>query len=227
MGGQASSLLLKKPLQTDIEKRMVEALAERSKKRQFTHKSFTSIILKFPSIDESFEAVRNVFKKFVREGKGLIHLQELKNCLEELQVNLTHEEVKKVYQESDFDGNQGIDFKEFIVVLALVYFLGRPGEGSSRARPSRLGLPRLEASFETIVEAFVMLDSNGDGYLSKQEVIESINETSPGKNTDRTSIRRFEEMDWDHNGLVTFKEFLFSFIDWVGVEEDEDDRGTR
>jgi hypothetical protein len=33
-----------------------------------------------------------------------------------------------------------------------------------------------------------------------------------------------EEMDWDKNGTVTFKEFLFAFTGWVGLDnEDEDD----
>ena len=33
-----------------------------------------------------------------------------------------------------------------------------------------------------------------------------------------------EEMDWDKNGMVNFKEFLFAFTRWVGLdEEDEDD----
>jgi hypothetical protein len=33
-----------------------------------------------------------------------------------------------------------------------------------------------------------------------------------------------EEMDWDKNGTVTFKEFLFAFTRWVGLDnEDEDD----
>jgi len=32
-------------------------------------------------------------------------------------------------------------------------------------------------------------------------------------------------MDWDKNGTVTFKEFLFAFTRWVGIdnEDDEDD----
>jgi calcium-binding protein CML len=28
-----------------------------------------------------------------------------------------------------------------------------------------------------------------------------------------------EEMDWDNNGMVTFKEFLFAFTRWVGIGE--------
>lgn len=32
-----------------------------------------------------------------------------------------------------------------------------------------------------------------------------------------------EEMDWDRNGMVNFKEFLFAFIYWVGIEDIDDD----
>lgn len=32
-----------------------------------------------------------------------------------------------------------------------------------------------------------------------------------------------EEMDWDKNGSVNFKEFLFAFTHWVGIDETEDD----
>lgn len=30
-------------------------------------------------------------------------------------------------------------------------------------------------------------------------------------------------MDWDKNGMVNFKEFLFAFTLWVGIDENEDD----
>lgn len=35
-----------------------------------------------------------------------------------------------------------------------------------------------------------------------------------------------EEMDWDRNGMVTFKEFLFAFTSWIGIDdiEDEDEK---
>lgn len=32
-----------------------------------------------------------------------------------------------------------------------------------------------------------------------------------------------EEMDWDKNGMVNFKEFLFAFTHWVGIEDIDDD----
>jgi calcium-binding protein CML len=30
-------------------------------------------------------------------------------------------------------------------------------------------------------------------------------------------------MDFDKNGMISFKEFLFAFTHWVGVEVDDDD----
>ena len=30
-------------------------------------------------------------------------------------------------------------------------------------------------------------------------------------------------MDWDKNGSVSLKEFLFAFTCWVGIEDVEDD----
>lgn len=30
-------------------------------------------------------------------------------------------------------------------------------------------------------------------------------------------------MDWDKNGMVNFKEFLFAFTRWCGVGENEDE----
>jgi calcium-binding protein CML len=47
-----------------IERRMVKAMAEKAQSGQFSLKSFNSIIMKFHKIDESFEAVRIVFRKY-------------------------------------------------------------------------------------------------------------------------------------------------------------------
>lgn len=48
---------------TKIERRMVQAMAERAQKANVSLKTFNTFILKFPKIDASFEAVREVFSK--------------------------------------------------------------------------------------------------------------------------------------------------------------------
>jgi calcium-binding protein CML len=55
-----------------------------------------------------------------------------------------------------------------------------------------MGLGNLEPTFETLVDAFVFLDKNKDGYVSKSEVIEAINETSAGeRSSGRIGVKRF------------------------------------
>lgn len=36
-----------------------------------------------------------------------------------------------------------------------------------------------------------------------------------------------EEMDWDKNGMVNFKEFLFAFTRWVGIDEVDDEENDE
>ena len=38
---------------------------------------------------------------------------------------------------------------------------------------------------------------------------------------DNPSKRRFSEMDFDHNGRVSFPEFVAALESWAGVEEDD------
>lgn len=48
---------------TKIERRMIQAMAERAQIANVVLKTFNTFILKFPKIDASFEAVREVFNK--------------------------------------------------------------------------------------------------------------------------------------------------------------------
>lgn len=55
-----------------------------------------------------------------------------------------------------------------------------------------MGLPNLEVTFETLVDAFVFLDKNRDGYVSRNEMVQAINETSSGeRSSGRIAMRRF------------------------------------
>jgi calcium-binding protein CML len=57
-----------------------------------------------------------------------------------------------------------------------------------------MGLGDLESSFETLVDAFVFLDKNKDGYVSKDEMIQAINESIPGeRSSGRIAMKRFGE----------------------------------
>ncbi|KAI0503972.1 hypothetical protein KFK09_014919 [Dendrobium nobile] len=209
--------------ESKLDAKMVETMRRRAAQGS-SMKSFNTIILKFPKIDESFKKCKTIFEQFDEDSNGAIDPDELRRCFHKLQVDFTEEEINDFFKACDIDENMAIKFNEFIVLLCLVYLLKEPTTSQAK---SRLGLPELESTFQTLVDAFVFLDKNKDGHVSKSEMVEAINEsTSGGRSSGRIAMRRFDEMDWDKNGMVTFKEFLFAFTRWLGIggtEEEEEE----
>ncbi|WVZ79430.1 hypothetical protein U9M48_027010 [Paspalum notatum var. saurae] len=226
-----------------LEAKMVDSMQQRAS-HGTSLKSFDSIVMKFPKIDESFRKCKTIFEQFDEDSNGEIDKEELKHCFHKLEISFTEEEIYDLFEACDINEDMGMKFNEFIVFLCLVYLLNEPAVSEAvsfiirinshsniltaflvvATEKIKMGLGNLESTFETLVDAFVFLDKNKDGYVSKDEMIQAINETTTGeRSSGRIAMKRFEEMDWDKNGMVTFKEFLFAFTRWVGIDENEDD----
>lgn len=202
-----------------LDAKMVEAMRQRAA-RGSSMRAFNTIILKFPRIDENLRKCKSIFEEFDEDSNGAIDHNELKSCFEKLEVTFTEEETNDLFEACDINDSDGIQFNEFVVVLSLVYLLHEPTTPSDK---SRFG-ESIKATFETIVDAFVFLDKNKDGFVSKAEMVQAINETNSGeRSSGRIAMKRFEEMDWDRNGMVTFKEFVFAFTRWLGMDDLEDE----
>ena len=86
-----------------------------------------------------------------------------------------------------------------------------------------------EFSDEAFDEVFATFDKDNSGYLNREEVMEGFQEgatPSAKVSSQRTSgsssfSDRFEELDWDKNGQVSFREFLFALEKWIGMDEDD------
>ncbi|KAL9230068.1 hypothetical protein vseg_005461 [Gypsophila vaccaria] len=207
--------------ETKLEAKMVEAMQKRASKGT-AMKSFNTIILKFPKIDQSFRKCKATFEEYDEDKNGVIDRNELSHCFHKLEVAFTDEEINDLFSACGINEDVGMKFNEFIVLLCVLYLLHE--DQTASVVKSRMGLPNLEATLQTLVDAFVFLDKNKDGYVSKTEMIHAINETTSGeRSSGRIAMKRFEEMDWDNNGMVNFKEFLFAFTRWVGMEDEDED----
>ncbi|KAL9380587.1 hypothetical protein Peur_026244 [Populus x canadensis] len=69
---------------------------------------------------------------------GSIDLEELKQCLQKLTLTLKEEEVEDLFHSCDIDNSMSSMFIE----------------------TSKMGSPELQATFDTIIEAFLFLDKN-------------------------------------------------------------------
>ncbi|QCE11172.1 probable calcium-binding protein CML22 [Vigna unguiculata] len=204
-------------LDDKIERKIVEM--RRYKFAQSKLKSVDSIVMMFPMFKERLKTLRGMFEQYDEDSNGSIEPNELKKFLEHLELHLKEQEIENLFEYCDIDGSKGIQFNEFIVLLCLIHLLAEP---SSSVNSSKAGLEQFGEIFNSIVEAFVFFDQNGDGKLNKKDMVRTLNETNPRERSPaRISKHRFQEMDWDKNGQVTFREFLFGFINWVGIEADE------
>ncbi|KAA8548416.1 hypothetical protein F0562_000099 [Nyssa sinensis] len=164
-----------KRLDAKLERKMMEVKKSASGNNSF--RSINGIIMRFPQFKEGLKNIRGVFERYDEDSNGTIDSDELRSCLENLQLHLTEKEIDDLFNSCDIDGSRGIQFKEFIVLLCLIYLLVDPSTSSHTT--SKMGSPQLEATFDTIIEAFLFLDKNGNGKLNEKDMIKALNEASP------------------------------------------------
>ncbi|KAJ8755201.1 hypothetical protein K2173_018999 [Erythroxylum novogranatense] len=211
-----------KRLDARLERKMIEVKRTSQGKKSF--KSINSIVLRFPQFREGLKNIRSVFEVYDEDANGAINREELKKCLQQLQINFKEEEIEDLFDSCDINGSGEIHFNEFIVLLCLMYLLAGPSTSPHKffCITERDSL-EVEAIFDTMIEAFLFLDKDGDGKLNKKDMIQALDDTCPWEKSPQHIIRtRFKEMDWDRNGQVSFREFLFAFVKWAEIDTDEE-----
>ncbi|CAL5191837.1 unnamed protein product [Lathyrus oleraceus] len=206
-----------KSLERNLEKKISEI--RRNKFGQSKLKSIDTIVMLFPMFKERLKTLRAMFQQYDEDSNGSIEPNELKTFLEDLELHLQEIEIENIFQYCDIDGSKGIQFNEFIVLLCLIHILTEPlsSDDTPKAELAQVG-----EVFDAIVEIFLFFDKNGDGKFNKKDMMRTMNETNPKERSPaHITKNRFREMDWDKNGQVTFREFLFGFINWVGIDVDE------
>ncbi|XP_017218835.1 probable calcium-binding protein CML22 [Daucus carota subsp. sativus] len=208
-----------KKLDTKLEMKIMEVKRNSPARNNF--RSVNSIILKFPMFREGLKEVKGVFEQCDADSNGTIDHKELRKCFQILNLPLEEEEIDDLFGYCDMDGTDGIQLNEFIIILCLAYLLLDPSTSSHSKL--ELGSPQLKSTFDAIIEAFMFFDKNGDGKLNKKDMVNAMNNESQFERSPTHITRtRFKEMDWDRNGQVSFREFLFALIKWVGFgSEDE------
>ncbi|XP_009406355.2 probable calcium-binding protein CML22 isoform X2 [Musa acuminata AAA Group] len=210
----------------NLKRRLLEAMKQRGYSNQNTFRSINSIIMWFPHFKEGLQNIKNIFEKYDEDSNGTMDHEDLKKCLRMLQIQLSEKDIDRLYHYCGMDENKGIQYHEFIVLLCFAYLLAGPDSATNNM--SNSASRHVEATFDKLAEAFAFLDKNGDGKLDKKDIILALNE-APSKEKSPTHItsRRFKEMDRNKDGTVSFKEFLFSLIKWIGIDTDHEKEPLR
>jgi calmodulin len=131
--------------------------------------------------------LRDAFSAHDKNGDGRITLQELRQALEELDEEPADAELRALMIQADTDGNQSIDFAEFLAFMSR-RMSQRGAEGEIR-------------------DAFDTFDRNGDGLVSVDELLqlmELLGETMTRQEAE-DSLRR---ADSNGDGQLTYEEFV-------------------
>ena len=98
-------------------------MQKRATKHQVKASSFNKLLLRFGHLNKGFAKCKTVFHSLDNDGNEVIDLQELAEGCQKLGFDISAEVIDKVYKATDKDGNNSIDFREFIVVLAVLYMI--------------------------------------------------------------------------------------------------------
>jgi calcium-binding protein CML len=165
--------------------------------------------MKFASIEQTLQGLRVSFTKFDADHSGFIDYQELTSAMKAIGCDCDEGLLKDIFEESDFYEDGKLNFKEFIVALALACLLKVLPEAVTT------GETELMKAFTVIMDAWLLFDSDASGAIDKQEMMNAMGEQGEGAGV--FSKERWEEADANADGSISFKEFLFMFVSWVGV----------
>ncbi|CAN0276457.1 unnamed protein product [Ascophyllum nodosum] len=221
------------------------AAALRQKKERFQQKfdqemSFARVLLKLGPVRSMMHDIRAFFDEKDSDKSGRIEMSEMTAAMKALDVTLSEDEVATLFKMADFYQDEQLTLKQFIAVLAMGYVLDAipslleterdaaapPCQGR---RPSNFNSKErvVGDSLELFTYAYLLFDKTCKGVISREEVMVVISETGQ-HDTGSMSIlsqERWDEMDWDSNGDISFGEFVYAFTKWVDVEHG--DEGTN
>lgn len=129
---------------------------------------------------------REAFNIFDRDGSGTITSKELAIAMRSLGQNPSEDQLEKIMQEVDVDGNGELDFEEFIEFMCRT--------------------KKVETSYDAIREAFKVFDKEGKGSIPREE-FRHIMTTLGERLTDEEVDEMLDDADADGDGEIQYEEF--------------------
>uniref|UniRef100_A0A7S3UWH3 EF-hand domain-containing protein n=1 Tax=Heterosigma akashiwo TaxID=2829 RepID=A0A7S3UWH3_HETAK len=247
------ALAVEKIMSHNIERKIIQALR---RQREYLgaqgklNMKFDRIMLKFGTISKVMKHLRQVFAQFDTNGNMVLDQDEFLKAAQEMQVELSREELAELFDVSDLTHEHTLGMKEFVVMLCVSNVLHaipelneeEVGPGGER-RERRASLvaeysAELRGAMDLMVAAYLLFDRPVNGYIDRAEVASVFEDEGASQGGSRKggaprhashgffTEERWAEMDVDGSGLISFEEFVYCFSKWVGVDEDEDEEDS-
>ncbi|GMH32195.1 hypothetical protein BSKO_00029 [Bryopsis sp. KO-2023] len=193
---------------------MVEAITKKAATSKGGIKSFNQLLLKFPVLGVGFNKCRELFSSVDEKKNGVIDIGGLVKNLAHIGIEESdHDILLNIFTAADIDNSKRIDEKEFIILLAIFHLL----KGSD---PDFNLNKDVRTTFQVAEDTFCYFDSSRDGYIEKEEVRAAILKSDGGEMLSMAQ-QRFNELDWDKNGNISYAEFVYGLSRWVSDYQNE------
>merc|ERR1711974_79909 len=139
--------------------------------------------------DEEMCELQRLFRNWDQNGDGVVSVEEFRQGLEKLGGSKAlqgKEDIEDLMRHVDSDGSGCLEYTEFVAATMD---------------------QRLHAKRDVAMRAFQMLDLDGDGKITKEE-LRSVLDCSDVENTTRRIDRMVSEADANGDGCIDFHEFF-------------------
>jgi len=138
--------------------------------------------------DDDVRRLKDMFALLDKNGDKTVTFYELKDGLDKLGMGEKLDDLQRMMEEVDVDGSRRIDYTEFLAAT-----LDR-----KRYREEK-----------TCWQAFQVFDRDHDGYISKQELMELLDDGDVQAAVPSNSVAQvLQECDVDRDGQISFREFI-------------------
>merc|ERR1711935_231051 len=147
----------------------------------------TNTMTKHGLSEDEVSDLKEAFSIFDIDGDGTITIIELREVMKSLGQNPTEKELKQMIRSVDADGNNEIDFDEFLILM-------------SSKKPSS------DDPDKELRDAFAVFDDDNSGSISREELKKLMKNLGQSL-SDGELDAMMDEVDTDGNGEIDFNEF--------------------
>ncbi|KAG6414029.1 hypothetical protein SASPL_126746 [Salvia splendens] len=134
--------------------------------------------------EEEIMGLKQMFKGMDTDNSGTITLEELKKGLSKQGTKLSEYEVQQLMEAADADGNDTIDYEEFITAT--------------------MHMNRMDRE-EHLYTAFQYFDKDNSGFITTEELEQALREFGMDNGKDIKDL--IQEIDADNDGRINYDEF--------------------